>query len=480
MKQAIYTLVVCLIIVISFPAAAQKNDSDTKSVTILAVNDIHSTIDMFPKFAAIVDSVRNIHPNLLLLSAGDNQTGNPINDHHEIPGYPITDLMNRIGFNASAVGNHDFDANIASLRNLIGMSNFRYLCANIEAHDSLRLHTAPYRFFECNGVRIGVLGLIQTGSNGMPDSHPDNLAGLQFRPALDAVRDYAWMRQQCDIFILLTHLGYEEDLRLAAAFPEADIIIGGHSHTAIPNGVLKNGLIITQTEGKLRHITELQIEVSGGRITNKEHKFINVNATKMISKEIQIEVDKYNDNETLKQILTIAATPFDNEEELGCLITDAQRAETNSDIAIMNCGGIRYKMRNAGEFLMRDAYMLDPFNNSIIAFEMTGEEVQQMIAAAYEIGEDPYVSGITYNVSFNPDKSVKKVSAFMPSGKPISLKKNYRVAINSYLASVCPFTKSRTGSITSISSTNALIEYLKKQPSVSYQGVKRVNIVNTN
>ena len=477
MKKVIYFFVASLTFA-SFTARAQEalKDSDAKTVTILAVNDMHAAIDMFPQFAAIVDSMRGIYPELLLLSAGDNRTGNPANDRYEVPGFPMMDLMNRVGFDASAVGNHEFDAKVEGFRNLIGESNFRYLCANIEAHDSMRLHTAPFRFFERNGVRIGVLGLIQIGPNGLPDTHPDNVKGIQFHSALDIVHDYAWMRNQCDVFILLTHLDYEMDLKLAEAFPQADIIIGGHSHTVVPNRILRNGVIVTQTGRALKYVTELQVEVSGGRVTNKNHNLIDVKATNMRNKEIQAEVDKYNDNKMFYQALTTATTPFENAEELGCLIADAQKTEVNGDISIINFGGVRYETHDAGDFLMKDAFMLDPFDNSLLIFDMTGEEVQQMIVSAYAIGEDPYVSGITYSISFNADKSVKKVTVFTPDGKPIVPKKTYSVVINSYLASVCPFTKTKTGTDTFTSSTNALVDYLKKQKSISYQGVKRIMV----
>ena len=455
-------------------AQVQENNSDARTVTILAVNDMHSAMDLFPQFAAIVDSVRAVQPNLLLFSAGDNRTGNPVNDRYEIPGYPLVDLMNRIGFDASAVGNHEFDADIKGFRDLIGFSDFRYLCANLDAHDSLRLHTVPYRFFERNGIRIGVLGLIQLGPHGIPDSHPDNVKGINFRPALEVVHDYLWIREQSDVFILLSHLGNNDDLLLADTFPEADIIIGGHSHTVVPNRVLRNGILVTQSGSSLRYVTELNIEVSGRRVTNKSHKLIDVNSTSLIDNEIKEVVDVYNNNETLNIVLTQAVTPFDTNEELGCMMADAQRAETNSDIAVVNYGGVRYSTHAAGDFLMRDAFSLDPFNNSLIIFEMTGRDIQEMLIASCEIREYPFVSGITYNVSFKEDWSVEKLAVFLPNGKPIDPRTTYRVSINSYLASVCPFTKDLTGIDTFIGATNALVEYLKKQITIDYQGVKRV------
>jgi len=465
-----------LLIIITVKPVAQESDSDARIVTILAVNDMHSAIDMFPQFAGIVDSVRAIHPELLLFSGGDNCTGNPVNDRHEIPGYPIVDLMNRTGFNLSAVGNHEFDSNTDGFRTLIELSDFRYVCANLEAHDSLRLHTFPYRFFERNGVRIGVLGLIQTGSNGHPDSHPDNLEGVSFTSPIEAVQVYRWMREQCDVFILLTHIGFKGDLLLAEKYPEFDFIIGGHSHTVVPSRVLHNGVLISQSGRGLRYVSELKIEVSGGKVTGSEYKLIDIRATDLHNKYIQDVVDLYSNNEMLKEVLTQVVAPFEMAEELGYLLADAQRSETNSDIAIVNGGGVRYQTHATGDFTMNDAYMLDPFDNKLFTFEMTGQDVHDMILSTYSIGEDPYVSGIKYSISRNDDRTIRKLTVFLPNGKPIDKKKVYTVTINSYLAAVCPFSASRTYNDLNIGATIALITYLKKQQSVSYQGEKRMKL----
>ncbi|MBP7037121.1 MAG: hypothetical protein WAZ35_08505, partial [Bacteroidales bacterium] len=82
---------------------------DDRQAVIFSVNDMHAAIDNFPKLAWIVDSLRSVYPNLLLIAAGDNQTGNPVNDQFPEKGFPVIDLMNAVGFNLSAVGNHEFD-----------------------------------------------------------------------------------------------------------------------------------------------------------------------------------------------------------------------------------------------------------------------------------------------------------------------------------------------------------------------------------
>ena len=144
------------------------NSAQTRKVHILSVNDMHAAIERFPQLAVVTDSLRNLYPDLLLLSAGDNRTGNPINDMHPEVCAPMITLMNAVGFNYSTLGNHEFDGGIDALRTVVNRSNCRYLCANINAPDSLRLHIEPFRIIRSGGVRVALLGLVQVGENGYP------------------------------------------------------------------------------------------------------------------------------------------------------------------------------------------------------------------------------------------------------------------------------------------------------------------------
>ena len=98
-----------------------------KQVHIISANDMHANIQRMPQLAAIVDSMRAQYPSLLVLSAGDNRTGEPVNDMYKIPAYPMVALMNQIGFDATTLGNHEFDGGPQNLGQLIGLSNFSYL-----------------------------------------------------------------------------------------------------------------------------------------------------------------------------------------------------------------------------------------------------------------------------------------------------------------------------------------------------------------
>ncbi len=456
------------------------NPAANGNLTVLALNDMHATIDNFPKLAAVVDSVRDIHPDLLLFSAGDNRTGNPVNDRYPQVSYPMMSLMNNLCFDASTVGNHEFDGGISGLRELIQNSTFRYICANMDVPDSLRLHTIPYRFFERDRLRVGVLGLLHLNNQGTPDCHPDAVRNISFLPVDQTASKYLrWMRSQCDVLILLTHYGYENDLKLAEQFPEADIIIGGHSHTLVKPNEKHNGVLITQSGSHVKYLTEISVQVTNGKVSDKQSQLLDIRATPRTSQSVQSLVNKFNDNEELSRVLTVADEAFTEKEELGCLMADAMRIETGADIALQNAGGVRFSEFAAGEFTMKDVMMLDPFANEMLMFNLTGEEICRLLSATAHTDEygPSFVSGILYKIWLDENKDAKQVEVFLPDGTPLDKTKTYRVAMSSYQASVAKYEHTDPGQPLFCNSTDLLANYLGKQKSLNYKGIKRLEII---
>ena len=451
--------------------------AQTKEITILAVNDMHAAIDRFPQFVSLVDSMRTVYPDLLLFAVGDNRTGNPASDMHP-DAYPMVELMNRAGFNLSAVGNHEFDGKVEGLRSMVNNANFRYVCANIFAPDSMRLHVEPYKIFDIDGVWIGALGLLQTGPGGLPDSHPDNLTGITFRPWERVAEQYSWLREQCHVFLLLVHEEYDECVEFLEQYPYADVLIGAHTHKAIHTTELHNGVMITQADYNLKYVTHITLQVTDGVVTNKESRLLDVNAFSGKDDEVQAMVDGYNNNEALLRVVTQAITDFDSYEELGYLMTDAIRNEAGADIAFQNPGGVRLPNFPKGPITVRDIYRLDPFNNEVIAFNLTGEEVLRLIEAAYiaEYKQAPYVSGMTYELELDNEGNIKNIQARMEDGSRLNLQRTYKVVMNSYLSAVSKYEKADSGQSLFVTSAEMTIRYLDKQPAVDYQGVKRMTI----
>ena len=220
-----------LLTLLMVPFALAAWAQDKKEVHILSANDMHAAIECFPRLCFVADSLRALYPDLLILSAGDNRSGDPINDMYEIPAYPMVSLMNIVGFQASTLGNHEFDSGEEGLAKLISMSNFPYLCANIHPAAKTGIHVRPWQMFDVGGVRLAIIGVTALGPMGKPESHPDNMIDLEFSDPLQSVQQYKNLRQQSDVVLLLSHMGYEDDVKLSAQLPWVDLIVGGHSHT---------------------------------------------------------------------------------------------------------------------------------------------------------------------------------------------------------------------------------------------------------
>ncbi len=455
-----------------------QRQSETAIVTegteidILAVNDMHANIDMFPKFAAMVDSLRAVYPNLLLFSAGDNRTGNPVNDQYDPVNYPMITLMNEVGFDLCAVGNHEWDADVDNLRNDIKRARFPFLCANVFIPESVNLDIKPYVTFEHQGVKMAVVGMIEVRHDGIPGAHPKNLTQVSFKRAHEVLPQYRYLRDQNDVVILLSHCGVEDDMELAQANPWLDAIIGGHSHTLIEHPTETNGVLVTQSGSHLKYATLVKLWVKGNRVVGKEAVVLDVNKVRKEKSEIKKLIDEFNDAPALNEPIAVAKTKFENPEELGCLITDALREISGADFAFQNTGGVRVNHLKKGPITVKDVYSIDPFNNEVVVYQMTGQQLKRFVVNTYKKngGYPSYVSGMTYSVDDNGDH----INVYLNPDKG-SFGKNtiYKVAINSYMASTVNIESVDEGRSQFMTSEEMMIEFLRRHKEVDYQGVVR-------
>ena len=455
-----------------------QRQSETAIVTegteidILAVNDMHANIDMFPKFAAMVDSLRAVYPNLLLFSAGDNRTGNPVNDQYDPVNYPMITLMNEVGFDLCAVGNHEWDADVDNLRNDIKRARFPFLCANVFIPESVNLDIKPYVTFEHQGVKMAVVGMIEVRHDGIPGAHPKNLTQVSFKRAHEVLPQYRYLRDQNDVMVLLSHCGVEDDMELAQANPWLDAIIGGHSHTLIEHPTETNGVLVTQSGSHLKYATLVKLWVKDNRVVGKEAVVLDVNKVRKEKPEIKKMIDEFNDAPALNEPIAVAKTKFENPEELGCLITDALREISGADFAFQNTGGVRVNHLKKGPITVKDVYSIDPFNNEVVVYQMTGQQLKRFVVNTYKKngGYPSYVSGMTYSVDDNGDH----INVYLNPDKG-SFGKNtiYKVAINSYMASTVNIESVDEGRSQFMTSEEMMIEFLRRHKEVDYQGVVR-------
>lgn len=447
-----------------------------EQVTVLGINDMHANIDSVPRLTTCVQQERATAPQLLLLSAGDNRTGSPYVDCGDHPGASMIMLMNHIGFDLSALGNHEFDGGPAALAHCINTANFEFVSANVFPSDSHGIQIKPYKIFERDGVRIGVVGLLQVDANGRPDAHPDQCKGIGFLNPLEVAPYFRYLRSQCDVLILLTHLGFETDIELARIFPEADAIIGGHSHTRVENGHVENGVLITQTQNKLKYITRLTFEVEDGKVLSKKAELLPLGnyeadaATAAMVEEIKAQP-------FFKRVLSSVKSDINSRESLGCMMADAIRNCVGTDIAVVNMGNVRLDSFPAGSITVADVYSLDPFGNDAIRMTVTGEELLRVLENITQNDDHgaPCVSGMSYKAVWPKGADRMRItSACLADGTPIQQEARYTLAINSYLCATTEAMPADTGVSAHTDGAACMIKYLETQQEIDYAGVSRV------
>ena len=473
MKKSQKFVLAAMVVTLFLSACMPKE----QKIYIVSTNDMHANIDNFPQMAALIDSLRTAHPDLLVFSAGDNRSGNPINDRYTEPTRPMYELMNTVGFNLSTFGNHEWDGGPIALRNVLGWANFPFVCANVAFDDTLQMpNVYPYKVFELNGLKIGVIGGIQLGENGLPDFHPKNGSGSHFRPLTEVLPEYLpKLRKECNAVFLLSHCGFEEDMETAGEFPELDAIFGGHSHTRVSEKQSVGNVMVTQAEAKVKFVTLSTFTFLNGKIVDKKMQLLSVKNFPKRNAEVQAMVDQYNNNDYFRTVVTTNTTPIESRESLGCLLADAIRFTTGSDMGFQNPGGVRFDTLSVRPVTLKDIFALDPFDNEIIAFTLTGQEIINLMKSCFTTDGGPiFCSGCSYTYKVDDNGEMTDIDVTLENGEPLDLNAKYNIVMNSYMSSVFEYEHEDDGHTTFHSSNELMLDYLAQHPEIDYGTTTRV------
>ena len=478
MRQ-LFVLIACLLL-----SSCTFSPQET-TLVIYSTNDMHAQIDNYAKVAAFLDSERTKHPNTLILSGGDMFSGNPVVDQHPEKGQPIIELMNRIGYQYAALGNHEFDYGQEALQRRMLDADFELLCANMDV-TSQKVpfeQPKPYTILQMNGIKIGILGLTEATKSRtgelLPSAHPDRLKGLRFYKPVKSALKYKSLRKECDLLLALTHIGHNYDIELANAMPELDVIIGGHSHTRIDTTLYINGVLVTQAEAYLNHIGKTTITLVNKQVKEKKFELINVGKLKEEAPDVKQQIQKYYNDSPLTQILAEASQTFRGKTPLGHLMSDAFKDIHSFDIAFQNWGGIRIKELPKGSISMNDVFRLDPFGNNLVVYEMTPAEIRELLKNSYQPYSkqvDLVPSGLKYKIHAH-DGKVTRITLTDPYGKPLDENRRYKVGMNNYISSSYRFKCSSQGTELPSTTSDALIEYLKQQKTIRPYSSPRGTVV---
>ncbi len=219
-----------------------------EEVIILHTNDLHFNFNHGEKLYKLINNFRLNYENVILLNGGDSflrsreywpEGGLEFYKNRCL--YMIK-AMNEAGYDAAVLGNNELDFKGTVTRDALGRARFRLLGANVKVNTDKFDQPEPYALFKTpRGGIIGVLGLSPPGEN-----YPD---GIEVETPEETLQGFRYLREKCDILVLLSHLGEKKDRRLAEEFGWADVIIGGQSHTEINPARIVNGVLICQTSG---------------------------------------------------------------------------------------------------------------------------------------------------------------------------------------------------------------------------------------
>lgn len=444
----IFTLLVCSV----FPIFGVE---PTK-VTIIHTNDTHTRIKDdgkaigFAKMATYVEELKKEN-NVIVLDAGDMFQGLPIANLEQ--GQNIVSVINQVGYDAMAPGNHEYDFGSVNLNEINEQLNFPMLSANIKTTEGKDVFK-PYIVKEFDGVKVGIFGL--TTPETYYKTHPNNVKGYEFQDivasAEKAVKDLK-ETEKVDVVVMVSHLGLDEGTDTSDVVAEKvagiDVIVDGHSHSNLPEGRKVNDTMIVSTGEYFGNMGRVDLTIEAGKVVNTEAKLLSYEDLAAVTPNAGIvaEIVKIEEAQIaiLEQVVGKTSVELDGTREnvrtgetnLGQLTADAMLKEAKADMAITNGGGIRASIP-AGDITMGQVSTVFPFGNTLMVKEIKGSDI--VAALEYGVGDYPeqkgafpHTSGITFTLH-STEKAGNRISNVKIGGQDIEADKLYSVVTNDFMA----------------------------------------------
>ncbi|EBI6274014.1 bifunctional UDP-sugar hydrolase/5'-nucleotidase [Salmonella enterica] len=479
------------------PAQAYEKDK-TYKITILHTNDHHGHFwrSEYGEYGlaaqkTLVDSIRKEVAqeggSVLLLSGGDINTGVPESDLQDAE--PDFRGMNLIGYDAMAVGNHEFDNPLTVLRQQEKWAKFPFLSANIYQKSTGERLFKPWAIFTRQDIKIAVIGL--TTDDTAKIGNPEYFTDIEFRkPAEEAnvVIQELNMNEKPDVIIATTHMGHYDngdhgsnapgDVEMARSLPAGSLamIVGGHSQDPVcmasenkkqVNYVpgtpcapdKQNGIWIVQAHEWGKYVGRADFEFRNGEMKMVNYQLIPVNLKKKVTwdngkSERVLYTPEIAENPQMLSLLT----PFQNkgkaqlevkigsvngllegdrskvrfvQTNMGRVILAAQIARTGADFGVMGGGGIRDSIE-AGDITYKSVLKVQPFGNIVVYADMSGKEVVDYLTTVAQMKPDSGAYPQFANVSFVAKEG--KLTDLKIKGEPVDPAKTYRMATLSFNA----------------------------------------------
>ncbi|PSP55607.1 UDP-sugar hydrolase [Halobacteriales archaeon QS_1_67_19] len=439
------------------PAAAQAPQNNSTTLTVLSYNDVQTAAaenGTLPRMVTLINERRAAHDNPTVVVGG----GDEVSPHSLSPlsqwRVPV-DVLNVIDPAAEGLGNHDLDYGFDAVADFSNASEFPWLMANIvdeETGDPIE-GTEPYTVVERDGVTVGIVGVADEKIKSKTAVDFDE-AGYELKNYSDVASEYATMLQEeedVDVVVVSAHLGVPVAKNLANTTDNVDVIVVGDDEIEYPPEET-GGAVIMEAEARAEHVAELNLTVEGGEVTAwdgrlhdvTENVSKNETASAIITEARDENLDKVA-GKTEVELDARFASNYHDETALGNVIGDSFRAQTGAEVAVTNAGGIRSNsVYGPGNVTVGDVYNILPFQNTLVTFELTGAQLERLLASqvvtleseeGQQYGAEAalQVSGVTYEWVGHNDTD-DAVRDMWVNGEPLDPERNYTVTVNSYMA----------------------------------------------
>ena len=436
MKKRITGSILCfcmLFAVISLVACSNK--SEDRSIAILYENDVHCEVKGYSKLAALKNELSESFDYVGVVSSGDFAQGGTLGAVSK--GEYIVNIMNKVGYDAIALGNHEFDYKLNRLIELNDLSNTKFLSCNFSEVGENKAYFEPYTIVSYGNVDVAYIGITtpETINSSNPAQFKNESGEMIYtfnesklyeivQSNIDAVEAAG-----ADYVIALSHVGYAEEgdwsdiTDVIENTDGLDVVLDAHTHSVIDKKLVKdkNGddVILSSTGTKFEHIGKLTITNEG--INTQLVKTEDYEKTDAVLDSYLAEINESYAELGNRRIgeskVTLNTHDGDtrlvrnNETALGNFCSDAIRSVTGAEIAFVNGGGLRAPLES-GEVSFNDIFTVFPFNNQVVTVEASGQIILDMLEMAVmnypnEDGSFPHFSGLTFSINTAVPTSVK-------------------------------------------------------------------------
>jgi len=367
MKKRWAALVVLLCLVGAVSSAARGQE-----LIILHTNDLHG--QSLARLATLLEEQRGLFPHLIWVDAGDLFSGTAVSNL--LQGEAEEAAVLELGLDAITFGNHDFDFGLEAVQRSLA-TGVPWISLNVLQEDGSSL-AAPFLLKEVGGLRVLITGVTTPETPRM--SFPRNVEGLTFSDPVAALQELlAEQAGRYDICIVLSHLGYGEDLLLAQRVPGINVIIGGHSHTVLNQPVRIRDTLICQAGANGQYLGRVVISLTDGYSAQGELLRIDEG---IAPHPRLVELDQLYEAMLageLDQVIGYSRFGY-VKNGMGLLLVKALLDFSGADAALYNGGGVRAGLPR-GAVTRRDVFAVEPFDNQVVVVTLTGAQFAQLLEA---------------------------------------------------------------------------------------------------